>query len=135
MRCGTHLDQEVNTAEDLSDPVQERIGSYPQTPRNKCKSSGRVPKTSTKTIFTTESATEKQTSSQQHDGDKDASNKDTRKDKNNQQGQCTGGNDPDDSGSDSSRNRISSSTLSVKSILQPQNNNQRGQCTKSVEQE
>ena len=29
MMCGTHLDREVHAAGDLSDPVQQGIGSYP----------------------------------------------------------------------------------------------------------
>ena len=65
MRCGTHLDREVHTAGDVSDPVQQGIGSYLQTPRNQGKGSGKVPKTSTKRIFTSESVTKPGTLSQQ----------------------------------------------------------------------
>ena len=65
MMCGTHLDQEVHTAGDLSDQVQQGIGSYPQTTRNEGKRSGRAPKTSTKTTFTTESVTKQVTLAQQ----------------------------------------------------------------------
>ena len=83
MMCGTHLDREVHTAGDLSNPVQQGIGSYPQTPRNKGKGSGRAPKTSTKSIFTTESATEQGILSPQQEGDKDSGDKDTREDRNN----------------------------------------------------
>ena len=133
--CGTHLDKEVHTAWDRLDPVQQRIGSYPQTSRNKGKCSGRALKTLTKTIFTTESANEQWTSLQQQEGDKNLGDKNTREDRNNQQGQCTGRNDPADSGSCSSSNSGSSDTSSVKSILWPRNNNQGGQRTKSVEQE
>ena len=64
MMCGTHLDRKVHSAGHLSDLVQQGIGSYPQTSRNKSKGSGRVPKTSTKTTFTSESATEQGTSLQ-----------------------------------------------------------------------
>ena len=56
--CRTHLDREVHSVGDLSDLVQDGIGSYAQTPRNKGKGSGRAPKTSIKTTFTTEPATE-----------------------------------------------------------------------------
>ena len=133
--CAMHLDREVHTAGDLSDPVQQGIDSYLQTPQNVGKGRGRAPKTSTKTIFTTESATEQGTSLQDQEGDKDLDDKNTRKDRNNQQGQHAGGNDPDDSGSDSSSNRASSSSSSVKSILQPQNNNQQAQHVKSLELE
>ena len=106
-----------------------------QTPRNKGKSSGRAPQTSTKTTFTTELASEQGTSSQQQEGDKDLGDKNTREDSNNQQREHTGGNDQDDSGSDSSSNSGSSSASSVKSILRLRTNNQRGQRAKSVEQE
>ena len=61
MMYRTHLDREVHTAGDILDPVQQGIGSFPQTPRNKGKGSGRAPKTSTKTTFTSESATEQGT--------------------------------------------------------------------------
>ena len=135
MMCGTHLDREVHTAGDRSDLVQQGIGSYPQTLRNTGKGSGRAPKTSTKATFTTKSATEKETSSQQQEGDKDLGDKDTSEDRNNQQGQHTGGNNPDDSGSDSSSDSGSSSPSSVKSILQPCNNKQEGQLANSIEQE
>ena len=56
--CGTHLDREVHTTGDVLDPVQQGIGSNQQTPRNNSKGSGRAPKTSTKSTFTIESATE-----------------------------------------------------------------------------
>ena len=102
MMCGIDLDRQAHTAGDLSDPVQQGIGSYQQTPRNQVKGSSRAPKTSTKTTFTTESATEKRTLLQQQEGDKDSGDKDIREDRNKQQGQCTGGNDIDNSGSDSS---------------------------------
>ena len=55
---GTHLDREVHAAGDLSDWIKQGIGSYPQTLRNKGKGSSRALEISTKTIFTTESATE-----------------------------------------------------------------------------
>ena len=61
MMCGTHLDREVYTAGDLWDPVPNRIGRYSQPPQNKVKSSSRAAETSTKTTFTTESATEQVT--------------------------------------------------------------------------
>ena len=83
MMCGMHLDSEVHTAGDLSDPVQQGIGSYPQTLRNKGKDSGRALKTSTKTIFITKSATKKVTLLQQQERDKDLGNKDTREHRNN----------------------------------------------------
>ena len=86
MICGTHLDREVHTAGDLSDLVQQGIGRYPQTPRNIGKGSGRVLKTSTKTTFTTESADEQGTSLQEQEGDKGWDNKNTREDRNDQQG-------------------------------------------------
>ena len=62
--CRTHWDREVHTAGDLSDPVQQGIGSHLQTPRNKSECSSGAPKTSTKTTFTSESATEQGTSLQ-----------------------------------------------------------------------
>ena len=58
MRCGTYLDREVHTAGDLSDGVQQGIGSYPQTMRNKGNVSNRAPKRSTKTTFAIEFVTE-----------------------------------------------------------------------------
>ena len=85
MMSGTHLDREVHTAEDLWDPVQQGIGSYLQTLRNKAKGSGRAPKTSTKTTVTYKSATEKGTCLQQQEGHKDSGDKDTRVDRNIQQ--------------------------------------------------
>ena len=133
--CRMHLDREVHTAGHLLVLVQQGIGSYPQTPWNKGKDSSGAPKTSIKTIFTTKSATEKGTSSQQHEGDKDSGDNDTSEDRNNQHGLRTGGNDPEDSGSDTSSNSGSSSTSSVNSILRPHNNNQQGERAKSVEQE
>ena len=133
--CETNLDREVHTAADLSDAVQQGIGSYLQTPRNKGKGGSRAGRTPTKTTFTTESATEKGTSSQQQEGDKDSGDKDTGEDRNNQQGQGTSGNDSDNSGSGTSSDSGSSSTSSVKSILWPRNSHQRVQCGKSVEQE
>ena len=135
MMCGTHLDTEVHVAGDLSDPVQQGIGCYPQTPRNKGQGSGRGPKTSTKRTYTTEPATEQGTSSQSQEGDKYSGDKDTREDKNNLQGQRTCGNDTHNSGSDSSTDSGSSSASPVKSIHRPRNNNQQGQRAKSVEQE
>ena len=45
MMCGQNLDKEVHTTEDLSDLVQQRIGSNWQTARNKRKGSGRAHKT------------------------------------------------------------------------------------------
>ena len=101
MMYGTHLDREVHAAGDLSDLVQSGIGSYTQTLRNKGNGSGRAPKTSTKTTFTTKSATEQGTSLQQ-EGDKDSDDQDSGEERNNQQGQYTGGNDADNSGLDSS---------------------------------
>ena len=133
--CGTYMNREVHTAGDFTHPVEQEIGSYPQTPRSQGKRSGRAPETSTKTTFPTGSATEQGTSSQQHEGDKYSGNKNTREDRYNQQEQRTGGNDHDDSGSNSSSEIASSSALSVRSILQSRNNNQRRQRTKSVEQE
>ena len=53
MMCGMHLNSEVHAAGDLSDSVQQGMGSYLQTPLNKGKGSGRALKTSTKTTFTT----------------------------------------------------------------------------------
>jgi hypothetical protein len=136
MMCGTHLDREVHTVGDLTDPVQEGIGSYPQTPKGKGKGSGRTPKTPIKNISTTESATGQGTSSKQQEGDKDSGDKEPTEERNNQQGQRTSGNDPDDSGSDSSSDSESSSASSVKSILRPRRQNVlRGQRAKSVEQE
>ena len=85
MMCQTHLDREVHTAGDLSDLVQQGIGSCPQTPRNKSKGSGRASKTLTKTTFTIESTTEQGTSLQQPEGDKDSGNKNTREDRYKQQ--------------------------------------------------
>ena len=60
--CSMHLDREVHTAGDLSDPVQQGFSSDPQTSQNKGNGSGTVLKTSSKTIFTTESATKQETS-------------------------------------------------------------------------
>ena len=65
MMCQMHLGREVYTAGDLLDPVQQGISSSLQTPQNNAQSSGRAPKTSTKTIFTTESATKQGTLLQQ----------------------------------------------------------------------
>ena len=124
MVCRTHLNRELNTTGDILDPVQQGIGSYLQTPRNKPKGSGKAPKTSTKTIFTTELASKQRTlSQQQQGGDEDLGDKDTREDRNNQEGQCTGGNNPDDSGSGSSSDSGSSRASSVTSILWLLNNN------------
>ena len=61
MMFDTHLNRKVHTAGDLSDLVQQGIGSYPQTLRNKGKGSGRAPKTASKTTFTILLATEKGT--------------------------------------------------------------------------
>ena len=83
MMCRTQLDREVHTAVDLSDLVQQRIGSYLQTSLNKGKGSARAPKTSTKTTFTSESATEQGTLSQQQEVDKDSGNKNTTEERNN----------------------------------------------------
>ena len=91
-------------------------------------------KTSTKPILTTESASEQGTLSQPKVGDKDLGNKDTREKRNDQQGQRTGRNDSDTIGSDSSSYSRSSRSLSVRSILWLQNNNQRGQHTKFIEE-
>ena len=84
MMCGTHLDREVHAAGDSSDPVQPRIGRYPQTPRNKGNGRGGAPKTSTKTTFSTESTTEKGTLSQEQEDDQDLGDKDTIEHRNNQ---------------------------------------------------
>ena len=133
--CRRHLDKEVHTAGDLSDVVQQGIGYYPQTIRNKGKGSSRARKTSTKTTFTTELATEQGTLSQQQGGDKDSGDKDTTEDINKLQGQCIGGNDPANHGSDGTSDCGSSITSSVNSILWPRNNNQLRQYAKSVELE
>ena len=135
MKCGMYLDREVYTARDLSDPGQKEIGGYLQTPRNKGKGSCRAANTSTKTTFTTKSATKWGTLLQQQKGDKDSGEKDKKEDRNNQQGQRIGRNDPDNIVSDSSSDSRSSSASLVRSILRLQNNNQRGQYAKSVEQE
>lgn len=97
--------------------------------------SGRAPKPSAKTTFTIKSVIEDRTFSQQQQEDKHFSNKDIRKNTNNQQGQCTGRNELDESGSDIYSDSWSSSTLSVRMILWPWNNNQREEYTKSIEQE
>ena len=135
--CTMYLDSKVHAIVDLLDLVQQGINSYPQTPQTKGKGKGssRAPKTSTKTTFTNQSATKQGTSLQQQEVDKDSSVKDKREDRNNQQGQRTGRDDTDYSGSDTSSDSGSSSTSSIRSILCPQNNNQYGQCVKSVEQE
>ena len=65
--CGMHLDREVHTTGDLSDPVQQGIGSYLQTPRNQGEGSGKAPKILTKTRFPTEPATKQGISSQQQE--------------------------------------------------------------------
>ena len=135
MMCGMHLDRDVHTVGDLSDLVQQGIGSYPQTPQNKGKGSSRLPKTSTKATFVTELAIEQGTLSQLQEVEKDSGDKDTREDRNNQQEQCTSGNDPEDSGSDSFSDSGSSSVSSVQNMLRPRNNNQRGLSAKSIEQE
>ena len=73
--------------------------------------------TSTNTTFTSESATQQGTSSQQQEGDKDSCDKYTSENSNNKQGQRTGRNDPDDSGLENSKDSGSSSLSSVRSIL------------------
>ena len=118
------LDKKEHTVGDLSDLVQQGISSYLQTPRNKSKSNGSEPKTLTKSIFTSKSATEQGTLLEHQEGDKNSGDKDIREDRNNQQGQHTGRTDCNDSGSDSSYNSGSSTASSVISILQPRNNNQ-----------
>ena len=80
MMSGTHLDREVYTAGHLSGPVQKGISGYLHIPRNIGNGSGRAPKTSTKTTFTTQSATEEGILSQQQEEDKDLGEKDTRED-------------------------------------------------------
>ena len=61
---GTHLDREVHAAGDLLDLVPNQIDSYVQTPQMKGEDKGsrRVSNTSTKTTFTTKSATVQGTS-------------------------------------------------------------------------
>ena len=66
--------------------MQQGIGSYLQTPQNKNKGSGRAPKTSTKTTFTTELAEKKGTLLQQLEGDRNSGYEDTREEMNNQHG-------------------------------------------------
>ena len=83
MICGRHLDREVHAAEDLSHPFQQGIGSYPQTPPNKGNGSSRAYKASTKTIFTTELATEEGTSSKKQKGNMDLSDRNIKEDRNN----------------------------------------------------
>ena len=122
--CRIHLDRKVHTAENLSDLFKQGIGRYLETPQNKGKGSGRVPKMSTKITFTTKSVTKQGSSVQQQEVDKDSRDMDTREDRNNQQGQRTGGNDVADSGSDTSRHRGSSSSSSMRRILQRRKNNQ-----------
>ena len=117
------------------DLVEQGIGSYLHMPQNKYQGSGKSPETSTKTTFTSEAATEQGTLSQQQEVDKNSGDKNTREDRNNQQGECTSGNDFVDSRSDSCSDSRSSSTSSVKSMLQSWNNNQWGQLGQSVEQE
>ena len=124
--CETNVYRELHTAGDLSDPVQQGNYSYQQTPRNKGKGSSSAPKTSTKKTLAHLSATEQGTLLQQNEGDKDSGHNDTGEDRNYQLGQPTGRNDPDDSGSDSSNNSRFSGTSSLKSRLQPCNNNQQG---------
>ena len=85
MMCSTHLDREVQTAGDLLNPVQQGISSYSQTPRNKRKGSGRASKTTIKISFTSESATNQGTLSQQQEANKDSGDKYTKEDRNNQQ--------------------------------------------------
>ena len=68
----THLYREVYTAGDLLDTIQRGIGSYSQALRNKRKGSSRTPETSTKTTFTTESATEQRTLPEEQEEDKDS---------------------------------------------------------------
>ena len=79
--CEMYLDSKVHTVRDLSDPVQQAIGSYLQTPQNKYKGSGRIPKTSTKTIFTTKLATDQGTLAQQEEEDMVLGDKDKTGDK------------------------------------------------------
>ena len=110
MMCGMHLDREIHTAGELWDVVHQRIGSYPQTPQNKAKGSGRASKFSTKITFTAESAIEQGTSSLQQQGDQNSSDQDIREDNNNQQRQRTAGNDLNNRGSDSSSDHRASST-------------------------
>ena len=83
MMCGMHLHRDVHTAGGLSDPVPKGIVDYRQTSENASESSGRVPKTSIKTTFTTKSAKQQGTLSEQQEVDKDSANTDTREHRNN----------------------------------------------------
>ena len=78
MMCGTDLNREVYTSGDLLYAVQHGIGIYAQTLQNKGKSSGRAPRTSTKTTFTIESVTEQGTWPEQQDAVKDLGDKNIR---------------------------------------------------------
>ena len=82
MMYGTHLYREVHTTRDLSNLIQQGMGSYLQIPPNEGKSSSRAAKTSTKTTFTLESKSEQGTSSEQQEVDEDLCEKDTREDRN-----------------------------------------------------
>ena len=82
------LDREVHTARDVLDPVQQGIASYLQTleTNNNGQGNDRVTKTSTKTTFTTRSATEQRTLVQK-EGDQDSKDQDTGEARNNLQEQ------------------------------------------------
>ena len=71
MMCRIHLNGEEHAVGDLSDPVRKGICGYLQTPQSRSEGGGKARETSTRTIFSTQSATEKQNLSQQLEVDKD----------------------------------------------------------------